>query len=675
MIPTLDVRHIPSAASFYLEVLQPLNLRYLSTDKDPKSEKTTSVVYGGSQSPAAIFQLQKTPNPKISHVTLSAPSSEAVIDFHRRALRSNPRLIGTSSSLQFIRSPSQSSSAPIAGKRQETRARATDLDGNRMDVVYMPPPGYPQGYAGSTVRKTECTASEVSRILDWNYNVATSDKDTIVSFRSSSNMSDHNLAYGDASAIARGANGIKPLKRSSTEPVHHGSSLATATKEQNASGWNSTAVLGTMLGTAAGVMAGAALTYSVMKGDENKASQQAFEAQPYVRRSTFPENQLQRQIQAPKSQAAIESQMARLALEAPPARSRVVDDMGDIRSRASRYPPSAISGRTAVNRTRSNSEAGGPRKPLLLTETEHRSVYAPSAVGSRASTARAPAGSVVGGKTASIAPSRVSQHTSATRRGGSTYEDPGRPLMANIPLDGTEPAIRSMGGAASVAPSRHSKAPSEYIYEDPGRPLMANIPLDGAHKAPVSAAGAPSIAPSRHTSRDAPSVAPSRHTSRDAPAGGDGLPWWDAPRPELMANLPLDDLPPNYNPAGSVAAASRSSFSRSRPVDDFEVVAEDTAYVLDTGRDNRSHVSTRSRQTATASRPPITGGGTGASVAGSRYDPNSARKRSSSRSRAPTQVSARQVPLPRSTAGWDGDDDVASLAPSDSISNIGSRYR
>src|SRR5205814_5601810 len=61
-----------------------------------------------------------------------------------------------------------------------TRAPLTTLSllrhqpGGNMEVIYIPPVQYPPKYGGSTVRRTQSTHDEASRILDWNYDVAAS---------------------------------------------------------------------------------------------------------------------------------------------------------------------------------------------------------------------------------------------------------------------------------------------------------------------------------------------------------------------------------------------------------------------------------------------------------------------------------------------------------------------
>ena len=710
-IPAVDVSQLPTAASFYSAVLQPLGLRYLSTDKDPKAPSTKSVVYGGSKSPAAIFQLRKTGSghPNISHVILSAPSAEAVAQFHQSALHANPDLVSAPSSQQFLHMPR--SSASRSGPEAEARARATDMDGNMMDVVYKPSAGYSEGCNGSSVRTTGCTTEEACRILDWNYNVAASDKQSIVSTSLSTSGA---MAYGDEPADVRAA---KRRDNGSNNTDRGRGQLATATKESTSSSWNSAAVLGTVLGTAAGVVAGAALTYSVMKDDRKATTaptplqQEVIKAQPQVgRRSTFPENHA-----TTTTSRKLTSKTQRLAIEAAPVHTMVspanrqaaVDDMGyiaaitapdhyDTRSRVSRYPPSAGSSRTVRTRPRSSSESGGPRKPLLNKYTDSRSMYMPGATPSRA-TATRDAGPIAmpSQKNLSTAPSRVGKSTSAgTRKEG--YDNDGRPIVANVPLDGAMATPPNPSSVAATRTSKHTSATRCEGYEENGRPLVANVPLDGAIAAPPTPI---SVAPSRvgkytyasarkegydqdgrpvvanlplngmiHTRYGSPpSVAPSGHTTTSRKNSSRGLE--DPDRP-LVANVPLDGMShPGHGPEREHLppyrhnTVSRSSFSRSRPIDDFEVVAQDPNYVLD-GQESR--VSARSRRTARQSnsppRPDGVGGG-GISVSGSRYGAGG----------GSVAGAVRNVPLPMSRMG--DMDDLESVAPSDSISCVGSRYR
>jgi hypothetical protein len=158
-----------------------------------------------------------------------------------------------------------------------------------MEIVFQPPPEYPSQYDGSTVRYTRSTSEEAGRILYWNYDVASS---SVSSPAGPSPASDPT-----ARTVARRSQTTYPeddddhshpgIRRSVTA----GSSVyePAASARENSNGLSAGAVVGTLLGVAAGAAAlGGAFTY-MTKGDKSRSSRQEYDMPHFSRRSTYPE--------------------------------------------------------------------------------------------------------------------------------------------------------------------------------------------------------------------------------------------------------------------------------------------------------------------------------------------------------------------------------------------------
>lgn len=392
MLPFIEVSHLPSSSSFYSAITQPLGLRYVSVSDFTSTGQPTfpSVIYGLATSPPTpVFELRQVrPTPsrplKLSRIIFSAPSPTAVRQFQasvRRSKNTDGRaaLVGDETLLLQFPEPSEAVGSVIGAGRgsYSVNAAETDLDGNMMEVVYMPPPGYPEGYIGSTVRKTQSDQGEVSRILSWNYDVIAD---------SALNMSLAPLAPASPSLVSPRRPGRFPdddmapiIRRSITsttttvvEPLD-----SMVSPRQNSSGLLSTGtVVGALLGVAAaGAAIGAGVTYGAMK---NERLRNEFETPPFQRRSTFPEPYPDAHSRY-SEYGPPRKDYHSVADRRPPPTSltRYHHSQGpqdadnlydDTRSRhSSRFKPS---GAPSI---RTRSEASSSRKPLLLTEAEHRS--------------------------------------------------------------------------------------------------------------------------------------------------------------------------------------------------------------------------------------------------------------------------------------------------------------
>ncbi|KAI1773240.1 hypothetical protein F4818DRAFT_121512 [Hypoxylon cercidicola] len=142
VLPFVQVRDLPSSASFYSAITQPLKLRYISAN-------SSSIVFGDttySASPDPVFEVRKvsaghrlTP----SRLVLSAPSPSVVSAFRAAALRADPNL--------------------TISRDGESRVVIADFDGNKIEVVCPSRSGYPTSYGGSTAVASDVDGALVTR--------------------------------------------------------------------------------------------------------------------------------------------------------------------------------------------------------------------------------------------------------------------------------------------------------------------------------------------------------------------------------------------------------------------------------------------------------------------------------------------------------------------------------
>jgi hypothetical protein len=157
--PVIEVSHLPSAASFYAAITQPLGLQYLSSSASPSPTR----LYFGHQldpttnQPRTLFALKQaslsTP-PQQSIIRLSAPSPAAAESFYKKALLAN----NGQKDHEFEKTSDE-----------EARAKVEDLDGNMLEAVY----SSRAGRRISTI-ETASTEKEARRVLAWQEEVARS---------------------------------------------------------------------------------------------------------------------------------------------------------------------------------------------------------------------------------------------------------------------------------------------------------------------------------------------------------------------------------------------------------------------------------------------------------------------------------------------------------------------
>jgi hypothetical protein len=293
-----------------------------------------------------------------------------------------------------------------------------------MAVSYIPPPKYSASYGGPAFRRTQSTSDEANRILDWNYTVtsATSpsvDHDITIPRRGSAPV--HSLSRGHdydycSTAQPRGYDGcndddgrkpytvIRRRVTTTTSTLSSHYEPAQVMGESSPSRDSSSLISGAVVGGLLGAAAGAALTFGMINYDKARTKRPEVDASPPVfqRRATFPDpfpdpmrrprgryvevKRTTENIHFPNdSYAHDEATYGRYypPRAGKPIRSREADDILSERGRGRGRTPTQSTGVVSRSasassrsqlRSRTLSETGYARQPLLLTEREHSSV-------------------------------------------------------------------------------------------------------------------------------------------------------------------------------------------------------------------------------------------------------------------------------------------------------------
>ncbi|KAI0864669.1 hypothetical protein F4860DRAFT_376775 [Xylaria cubensis] len=346
-LPCVQVRDLPPAASFYSAVSQPLGLRFVSAGQK-------SIVFGN---PNPTFEVKAggvTNRP--TRIVLSASSPSVVSAFHAAARRANPK----GSSHITLKDDDVSSG--------ESRASATDLEGNVMEIVYVP-------------TTAQSTAKQVTRILGWNLDTAASAvgaaRSTVGSVAPSAAPSAAPSRPGLATLLSGdGDEAYRIIRRSFTS-----STVETAPPQQKESkGLSTGAMVGTVLGAvAAGAAIGAGLSYAFSKRERDRAPRQEFEAPPFQRRATYPEPPYPDHQQPRYVEMERTVEKVRYPEQYPPGSNRYSHPAYTTRQpQASPPAEEVVNDRPSPSRDSPSSRprdrsVEAPRKPLMITETEHRS--------------------------------------------------------------------------------------------------------------------------------------------------------------------------------------------------------------------------------------------------------------------------------------------------------------
>ncbi|KAF7546908.1 hypothetical protein G7046_g9165 [Stylonectria norvegica] len=654
VLPFVEVSHLASSTSFYAAVLQPLGLRYLSTDREPLSSVGT-VTYGlqfgqaralglDVDGPLAVLQIREAAHPleppKRSSLVLTAPSRAAVADFHAAGLNANPWL-----RVQDGFGPGLRPRLGVDGG--VSRATIADLDGNTMLLVYPPPPPPPlpasSASASASTRSTRSTRSpqpspQVARIIDWHYDISSSSS---VLSRSeppppqSQAMSRHQPLpsqpfsppshhHSSGSVVSTAMSHRAPGRRPEEAVAAYSQPSASPRQSSSTSGLNTTTVVGALLGIAAG----AALTYGMVTREKGLKPHHEVEHPVLPRRSTYPEK-------LPSSQKVHHQDRRSVYAEYPPRTltyPQLPDDGDDPRAVA--YHPGGHPARQLPYQDNYPFEKLPFQDDYALhtlpfhDNGPHRKLHYQDDY---------PAKETFSEDDDSDSPDpreqqrRPVQYLTQRGHGGSTTSSNAKSVKSIKSMPRNAPrSVKSMPRSVprSVPPSRDV---DEAAYDTR----------------------------SRHSSKHTSSRTPTMRSRSEVPTSR---------APLMMADIDNRSHAPSRHSVAPKSTHSQTRSSRPR---------------YDADRD--SYFSARSRGTSATARPPpapevqhevVTRSRAGSRITTTKVSMSGGRSLVVGRSKSPSYASARNVALPMSGVGsshanWD--DDMESIAPSDSISCVGSK--
>lgn len=623
MFPSLEVEDLPPSSSFYSAILQPLGLRYFSTEDRPYP----AINYAHFSQDRPLFQIrQVVPTQdrplRPSRIVLSAPSATAADKAYECALRANPdaRSADPHHFEESYAAASGASASRTTTSGGGIRVHITDYDGNMVDVAYNIPSNYPEHHQGSTVRYTNSTTQEATRILDWNFGVAASSGPGSASSGSTRTASRR--------SYAKNPEGEGPERRRS---IKAGSSTyePAASARENSSGISAGAIAG-FLGVAA---AGAALTYNMVKSrrERERESRDEYDTMPpFPRRSTYPEDydsytdRKGRYVEVERAvdKVRYESDYPSVSdYRRPPpeyiARYSTVDSTRSRRDREAedRDPYDDSRGRRHSTRSRASSSSRHPsesashRDPYIIAEPEHRSYVS----------------------------SRSSRHPPIVQRAytyNTPLDQPDRDRDSYVSSRSHRSTSTLRAAPAPLAPSDRDRDRERDRDRDPYASHLSS------HSRSASRVATTTYKPSRSRDRSHDATTPRSYSREGSYMSAHRVPLPDSRAPTYITTSSPYDIP--------LPDSRATSYFHPRDIPLPESRAQ--TYV--------SHSHHQHQPLPYEIPLPA--------------------------SRAPTYVSARHVPLPASRVGskWDDqggvyggeeDDDADSLAPSDSISCVGRR--
>lgn len=252
--PLIQVSHLPSAASFYGSLTQPLGLQFLSAAPVTPACLHFGYILSTPSGPRRItvFTVSQAAHPRLSHITLSAPSPKAVFDFYGKS--------------QLLNQDFGRGDNTFDKEDDEERAVTRDFDGNMIEAVYSTqsratPRGVP-AIEGPGLDK------ESKRVLEWQQDVARSISGSEAPSREPA------PAFRRADTFPSDFGRERPtriVRRETVTTEHYGreAAAAEAARESSGGGISSKAVIGTLLGAAAG----AAFAYAMTRSESPPAMQ------------------------------------------------------------------------------------------------------------------------------------------------------------------------------------------------------------------------------------------------------------------------------------------------------------------------------------------------------------------------------------------------------------------
>ncbi|KAL2063856.1 hypothetical protein VTL71DRAFT_4350 [Oculimacula yallundae] len=320
--PLIQVAHLPSAASFYGSLTQPLGLQFLSAT--PVSPACLHFGYI-QQSPSGpqkitVFTVSQAAHPRLSHITLSAPSPKAVYGFHDKSQILNPdRGRGENTFDQ---------------EDDEERALTRDFDGNKIEAVY----STRSSQGTPAIEPAAGQDKESKRVLEWQEDVARSISGSQVASREDK-AGPGTFRRADTFPSDLGRERPMRLIRRETVTTEH-FTQAERDRQQAKSGSggiSGKAVLGTLLGAAAGAAFAYAMTRSESPPPATTTNtirrsapqythepirmedrERVVEARTIPARSYVSERERERDLQPRYVQYAVSTPIARLTAAAQP---------------------------------------------------------------------------------------------------------------------------------------------------------------------------------------------------------------------------------------------------------------------------------------------------------------------------------------------------------------------
>lgn len=257
--PVIEVSHLPSAASFYAEITQPLGLQFLFTS--PPGSNPTCLYFGtvtdvGTSSPRkdVVFLVSQTVTaiPRLSHIDFNAASSKAALEFHKSSKLCNKD--SKHNSLEHIREDGS----------ETVIAKTADFDGNMIQAAYSSSGDPRRGQ--SVMEMAGPPEKEARRVLEWQEDVARSisgaaDEQTQVSGSSHRGPPPGPGSFRRADTFPA----AKVLHRETvtTESYRRHHAEAPEKSASGGGGMSGKALIGTLLGAAAG----AAVAYAMVRSE------------------------------------------------------------------------------------------------------------------------------------------------------------------------------------------------------------------------------------------------------------------------------------------------------------------------------------------------------------------------------------------------------------------------
>jgi hypothetical protein len=246
-IPVVEVSHLPSSASFYAAVSQPLGIYFLPHTSG------SSLDFGLPGSPTlpceVLFTLCESKNPQRSHLKFLASSQGVVNEFHWRALQASSHEIPSNYLLKHT--------------AEDSLAQITDLDGNMLEARF-------NRRNSAPLLSKVSTAKEARRVLEWQRDVAMSLSDGASISSSSSHVRKAPPQVRSSSPRDRDRDQEPRLQRRETIATSHHQPKEQQVEAGSSflSGMSNQALIGTLLGAAAG----AAVAYAMVQSEEPKPS-------------------------------------------------------------------------------------------------------------------------------------------------------------------------------------------------------------------------------------------------------------------------------------------------------------------------------------------------------------------------------------------------------------------